>query len=463
MSRAQRAQIHHRAQEIRRTSQRDGMDVPTICRAILQELPELLPLEARRLAFGWSRQQAIDRIAALCEQDGQDKPRLNSSMLCKWEHGVVLPSVEYWAVLSRVYGVSPAELGLQAPKRRAAPGTTRPRTVTVTGDADTGGEPVRRRELLTATSLIVPLSLLQRVEDALAAPPDPLRPESLRQVRVRLQQAHHLNDVAALNALVAAFPALLASAREMAYRTDTPAGYSLLSECYVLMVRTFNKIGHGSAARLAVERALLIAERSGDPAMIGSASRLMGMLLRKERRFGPAARVMERGISDLEAAKLRTSQQAQTYLRLHCALAYTMAWAGKEREAVDRIGEVERIAGRLSSLAGPGMGVPGVRLYRANIHYALGDPEQALHLAEELRPQMFPTPERRARYRTDVARSAWAADRPEETARALLGAIADAPGEVLERPGNRRIAGDLVTHYPRVAGARELAAAIGRP
>lgn len=60
-----------------------------------------------------------------------------------------------------------------------------------------------------------------------------------------------------------------------------------------------------------------------------------------------------------------------------------------------------------------------------------------------------------------MARSAWAADKLEQTSRASLGAIADALKEVFGQLGNRRIAGDLVSNYPQVAGARKLAAALG--
>ncbi|MEU9886795.1 hypothetical protein [Sphaerisporangium sp. NPDC051011] len=461
IDRAQRAAVLRQAKEIRLACQRRGLGVEETCAAIRVEFPAMSRLEAWRLAYGWSRAQAIDGIAALYADAGMERPPLTPGKLCKWEHGEESPR-SYVPDLCRLYGVPAAQLGLGEPKRRTPTSRTQLHVDTVSSDAaHIEREPVRRRELMTITGLVIPLAVLRRVDDALAAPPAPQRPETPQQVRVRLQQAHHLYDHSALSALMAGFPALIASAREMADRADTPAGHALLSECYALMVHTFNKVGHRKAARLAAERALLIAERSGDAVAIGAASRPMGMLLRKEQRFDPAARVVERAIAGLEATGLRTSPQASTYIRLQCALAYTTGWARKEQEALDRISEVERIANRLSPLAGPVTSLPFVQLYRSNIHYALGDAEQALYVTEGLRPQMFPTPERRARFHVDVARSAWAAGRPEQTARALLGALSDAPGEVLERPGNQRIASDLVTRHPRVAGVRELATAIG--
>jgi hypothetical protein len=101
-----------RAYEIRRAGQRAGRDVTQIAAAISAELPQLLPLEVWRLAYGWSRPQAIAAIAAAYEEDRLAPPPVNSSMLCRWEHGQVGVSAEYSQALCRVYQASPAQLGL---------------------------------------------------------------------------------------------------------------------------------------------------------------------------------------------------------------------------------------------------------------------------------------------------------------------------------------------------------------
>jgi hypothetical protein len=85
ISRARRAELQRQAQDIRRAGQRGRWSVERIAAAIQVELPELLPLEAWRLAFGWSRRQVIDGIQALYVGDGLAPPAVNTSMLCRWE------------------------------------------------------------------------------------------------------------------------------------------------------------------------------------------------------------------------------------------------------------------------------------------------------------------------------------------------------------------------------------------
>ena len=110
MSRARRAELQRRAQTIRRGGQRAGWPYARIAAAIRAELPELLPLEARRLAFGWSRPQTVSAVAELYRHDGLAVPGLTTSMLCRWEHGDVRVSGEYLDALARLYGADPYEL-----------------------------------------------------------------------------------------------------------------------------------------------------------------------------------------------------------------------------------------------------------------------------------------------------------------------------------------------------------------
>jgi tetratricopeptide (TPR) repeat protein len=145
ITRARRAELLHRAQEIRRARQRAGDTVEQIASAIRKELPEVLPLEAWRLAYGWSRPQAIDAIAAVYEEDQLAAPPVTSSMLCRWEHGEVSASIEYAQALCRVYHASATQLGLApmsailspaaGPQRYGQPHSRTPRNgYSMTGD-----------------------------------------------------------------------------------------------------------------------------------------------------------------------------------------------------------------------------------------------------------------------------------------------------------------------------------------
>jgi tetratricopeptide (TPR) repeat protein len=72
----------------------------------------------------------------------------------------------------------------------------------------------------------------------------------------------------------------------------------------------------------------------------------------------------------------------------------------------------------------------------------------------------FPTPERRGRLHTDLARAWWQWGRPDQAARALLAAHRQAPAEVRARPAIRTIVTDLLERHPRMASVRELGTAL---
>ena len=112
ISRARRAELQRDAHELRREGQRDGWPVPRIAATIRVTLPDILPLEAWRLAYGWSRPQAVAGIAALYRADGLAVPPVNPSMLCRWEHGTHPPGPEYENVLCRLYQADTMQLGL---------------------------------------------------------------------------------------------------------------------------------------------------------------------------------------------------------------------------------------------------------------------------------------------------------------------------------------------------------------
>ncbi|MEU7831417.1 hypothetical protein [Nonomuraea sp. NPDC049129] len=318
-----------------------------------------------------------------------------------------------------------------------------------------------RRRTLLAAGLTIPLAALQRLDDALAVPPQPSQPAEPTQIAQQLRAARRQFDTSDLAGLVAALPGLLASAVEAAERADTPAAWALVSAAHGLATDTLNKVGNKPSARLTADRSMLYANRSEDPVAKAASARALGMMLRIQGRPDLAAAVMSRGIDQLTATGVRTTAQADMHLRLLCARAYTHAWGGDESRALEGIAEAEQAAARIPAMAPTAM--PFAVLYRANIAYALGDPRTALHAARDLRDGMYPTPERRGRLHTDLARFYWQWGKPEETTAALLTAHRHAPSEVLDRPSIRRIANELVERHPRVAGARHLARAISRP
>lgn len=112
VNRSRRTQIQSRARQVRQEAQLAGWSVARIAATILKDLPDVRPLEAWRLAYGWSRPQVVASIADSYRQAGLEVPGINSSMLCRWEHGHAAPGIEYGQALSRLYRARPDQLGL---------------------------------------------------------------------------------------------------------------------------------------------------------------------------------------------------------------------------------------------------------------------------------------------------------------------------------------------------------------
>jgi hypothetical protein len=111
MDRTGRQQLARIAAEIRLRGLREQLPPDAIAEAICREIPEVFPLEAWRLARGWSRTEASARIDALYETDQLHPPRITSAELCRWEHQQRRPSDERLEYLCRLYQTRPDRLG----------------------------------------------------------------------------------------------------------------------------------------------------------------------------------------------------------------------------------------------------------------------------------------------------------------------------------------------------------------
>ncbi|MGK5627164.1 Twin-arginine translocation pathway signal [Streptomyces sp. URMC 123] len=119
VTRARRAEILRQSQRIRMRCQQQRRTLERTVTEIRTALPEVTALEAWRLALGWSRAQTIEQIAGLYAAAGLRPRGLTEAMLCRWEHdGSEWPDDEYAAMLCRVYGARPEQLGLD--RARAA-------------------------------------------------------------------------------------------------------------------------------------------------------------------------------------------------------------------------------------------------------------------------------------------------------------------------------------------------------
>lgn len=237
-----------------------------------------------------------------------------------------------------------------------------------------------------------------------------------------------------------------------------------LSTVYSLATAAPIKLGAYDRARLTADRARTWAEVSGSPLAAAAAARELAIVLRHQDQHDAAQRLMTSATADLESTGLRTDAAAAAYAQMLCTLAYTAARGRQRTEALAMTAAARHAARRLPQECPVGrlfsITPATVDLYAVGVHWGLGDAGAALDAGKNLRPELFPTAERRARLGTDMARAWWQWQRPEQTAQALLGAYRASPGEVRDRPAIRAIVDELAARHPHTTGVRELQAAV---
>ncbi|WP_189717731.1 helix-turn-helix domain-containing protein [Streptomyces phaeofaciens] len=342
------------------------------------------------------------------------------------------------------------------------PATATEATRVTASQRDAEEDPMRRRTLLTATAAAGPAALLMGLDDALAATP---APPGAGPLDGRLVGARMLYDKGAHAPLLAALPDLIADAHSAAASRQS-LDQARLSAVYSLTSAVLIKLGSHDRARLTADRARTWAEIAGSPLAAAAAARELAIVLRHQDQTDAAQRLMSSAAAELEATELRTDATAAAYAQMLCTLAYTAARSGQRTEALAMTEEARRAARHLPRVVPPGrlfnLSPAAVDLYAVGVHWALGDAGAALEAGKNLRPEQFPTAERKARMSTDMARAWWAWQRPEQTARTLLDAYRASPGEVRDRPAIRSIVNELAERHPRTSGVRELQAAVRR-
>lgn len=325
-------------------------------------------------------------------------------------------------------------------------------------------DPVRRRSLLVTAGLTVPLGILTALDDALASLPVPATGVSARDVSFRLSHARRQFDLGELAQLVSDLPKLLAIAHLRAEQTREPMEYARLGSCYDLATEALSKMGYRPASRITADRSRTYARLSESPIAMAASARCLSIVLRHEGREEIADRITLDAAVSLEKTGLLTPAQAAAYAQMLCTCSYTAAQAGDRDRALEMIADAERAVIRLRPRSAPGQPISmtpaHVALYRVGVHWSLGDAGAALSVGRQLHPDQFPTPERRARLFTDLARSWWQWNKPEQTARALIIAHRYAPTEVRDRPSIRDIVTQLAQRYPNAAGVQTLFTAL---
>ncbi|MGW2840599.1 helix-turn-helix domain-containing protein [Streptomyces sp. NPDC001493] len=345
----------------------------------------------------------------------------------------------------------------------APPASNASTATRVTASLHVEEDPMRRRTLLAASVVAGPTTMLLGMDEALATTPSPT---SSGRLDGRIAAARGLFDRGAHSRLLAELPGLIGDGHAAASSRRT-LDQARLSAVYSLASSVLSKVGSYDQARLTADRARTWAEVSGSPLASAAAARELAIVLRHQDRTAEAQTLLTTAAADVEATGLRTDASKSAYAQMLCTLAYTAARGGHRADALAMTEEARRAARRLPASAPSGrlFGITpaAVDLYAVGVHWALGDAGAALEAGKNLRPEHFPTAERRARMGTDMARAWWAWQRPEQTAQSLLTAFRASPGEVRDRAAIRSIVIGLAEQHPRTPGVRDLRAAVLRP
>ncbi|MGW2049717.1 helix-turn-helix domain-containing protein [Streptomyces sp. NPDC001858] len=254
-------------------------------------------------------------------------------------------------------------------------------------------------------------------------------------------------------------PILIAAARQAAHSAPVGAQaetQGVLSRVYQLVTSYLHKYGQSTAiqAALAADRALVAAERSGDPVQIGAAARRVAKSLVHQQRpqtavefATAAARRLEGGL--VEQGPLGLSTLGMLYLAASFAASSQERTTARVRAATDYVDAAGDVAARQGgdrnedwTMFGP----TNVGLHRVDMLIRFEDGWSALEAADGLDREALArmSRERQAGHHVAMARASLLTRRKDDAAKALLEADKLTPEEVRGTPATVNLVKDVV-------------------
>ncbi|MGW5093167.1 helix-turn-helix domain-containing protein [Streptomyces nodosus] len=308
-----------------------------------------------------------------------------------------------------------------------------------------------------------PADALGVIDALYGAPPstDPPAPAILRR---RLGYCCEAFQACHYATLARELPALIIGAGQAAH--SAPVGeqteaQAVLSRVYQLVTSYLHKYGEATAiqAALAADRALVAAERSGDPVQIGAAARRVAKSLVYQQRpetavqfATAAARRLEGGLT--EQGPLGLSTLGMLYLSAALAASSQERTTARVQAATDFVNEAADVAERQGgdrdedwTMFGP----TNVGLHRVDMLIRFEDGWSALEAADEVSQEALAgmSRERQAGHHVAMARASLLTRSKGTAAEELLEADKLAPEEVRGRPDTVNLVKDLVGATPR--------------
>lgn len=305
------------------------------------------------------------------------------------------------------------------------------------------------------------------VLDALYRPAPDTNPPPSAVLQQRLDYCCAAFQACHYASLARELPPLIVGAGQAAHAAPVDAqseAQAVLSRVYQLVTSYLHKYGAATAiqAALAADRALVAAERSGDPVQIGAASRRVAKSLvyqqRPEAAVEFATAAARRLGGDLaDQGPLGLSTLGMLYLSAALAASSQERSTARVRAAGGYVDEASDVADRQGgdrdedwTMFGP----TNVGLHRVDVLLRFEDGWSALEVAAGLDREAIAgmSRERQAGHRVAMARASLLTRRKEDAARALLEADELAPEEVRGTPSTVDLVKDVVGATPSPGG-----------
>jgi transcriptional regulator with XRE-family HTH domain len=353
-----------------------------------------------------------------------------------------------------------------------------PTPASLTMESDDGGDPMRRRTLLTSGVLAVtgialrPLQavaaadgMTDTIEDVLAGRLN-AAPIAGQQLAAQIAATRADFRACRYTQLAHRLPRLLAqatTAHDQAPEGQRALASGRLAQAYGVATQLLSKLHDDGMAWATSDRAVQAAHACGDPLIEAEAARTAVTVLRRTQHRSGARRMILHAAEQLQTAtKLKDPAHATMYAQLLAAASYTAA-LNDDRDSAHTLLHEAETAHLQNPTGSEQFTALDLAVYKISVARTLGDYGVAVEYAQLIDPTQITAPERRARYWEDAALSLHGRGRTEATYRALLAAEADTPQEVRYRPWAQQLTRDLVSADNRHAlpGIRDFAQRIG--
>ncbi|WP_055482550.1 helix-turn-helix domain-containing protein [Sphaerimonospora mesophila] len=261
----------------------------------------------------------------------------------------------------------------------------------------------------------------------------------------------------------------LVPALETAVRSAPPERraelFELLAMTYQACSAALAKLGEPEAAWIAADRAIVAAERAGDPLMMAAGAFRLGLVFLGARHFD---QVEETARTACEALWFLADQGKPEAMSLWGGLTLQRAVAASRLNAADTAYQHLARAREIAERLGDGrndynteFGPVNVLLHEVAVAVELGDAGHALRVGAAADTSTL-SPERRARLHVDLARAHAQRRQVSEAVAALLEAEEITPEQIRNHRIPRQLVSDLLTMQdPPSPELRELADRVG--